>query len=104
VAWIVVGALALHGLALIGDWVRLASEQRSLRQQMESRFRAAFPEALAVADPALQMRRKLTEARHAVGQPDDGDFLPMVVKATGALKGIPSGGLRILSYEWAHDA
>jgi general secretion pathway protein L len=66
---------------------------------MVSRFRAAFPEAVAVADPVLQMRRKLADARHAVSQPDDGDFLPMIVKVGGALKGVPAGKLRILSYE-----
>lgn len=98
-AWIAGAALAIHALALVADWARLASEQRSLRQQMESRFRAAFPDAVAVTDPALQMRRKLSEARHAAGQLDVGDFVPMIVKVAGALKGAPAGGLRILSYE-----
>jgi len=98
-AWIVGVALAIHALALVADWTRLATEQRSLRQQMESRFRAAFPEAVAVSDPALQMRRKLAEARHAVGQPDGGDFLPMIVAIADALKGVPADRLRILSYE-----
>ena len=98
-AWIAGIALAIHALALVGDWARLAAEQRGLRQQMESRFRAVFPEAVAVADPALQMRRKLAEGRHAVGKPDDGDFLPMVVKVAGALRGGVAGKLRILSYE-----
>lgn len=98
-AWIVGVSLALHALALVVDWTRLASEQRSLRAGMETRFRAAFPEALAVADPALQMRRKLAEARHAVGEPDGGDFLPMIVSVAAALKQVPPGGLRIASYE-----
>jgi len=98
-AWVAGVALAIHALALVADWTRLATEQRSLRQQMVTRFRAAFPEAVAVADPALQMRRKLAEARHAVSQPDDGDFLPMVVKVAGALKAVPAGKLRVLSYE-----
>ncbi|TSA18313.1 MAG: general secretion pathway protein GspL, partial [Betaproteobacteria bacterium] len=98
-AWIVGVSLALHALALVVDWTRLASEQRNLRAGMETRFRAAFPEALAVADPALQMRRKLAEARHAVGQPDGGDFLPMIVSVAAALKQVPQGGLRVASYE-----
>ena len=98
-AWIVGVALAVHALALVVDWTRLASEQRSLRARMESRFRAAFPDAVAVADPALQMQRKLAEARHAAGQPDSGDFLPMVVNVAAALKQVPQGGLRIASYE-----
>ncbi|OFZ97375.1 MAG: general secretion pathway protein GspL [Betaproteobacteria bacterium RIFCSPLOWO2_02_67_12] len=98
-AWIAGAALAIHSFALVADWTRLAIEQRSLRQQMESRFRAAFPDAVAVADPALQMRRKLAEARHAAGQPDDSDFQPMVVKVAAALKGVPASALRVLSYE-----
>jgi general secretion pathway protein L len=98
-AWLVAIAFAVHALALVADWTRLASEQRSLRAQMESRFRAAFPDAVAVADPALQMRRKLTDARHAAGQPDGGDFLPMIEKVATALKEVPVGALRIASYE-----
>lgn len=97
--WIVGAALVVHAVALVADWTRLAGEQRSLRTRMESRFRGAFPEALAVADPALQMRRKLAEARHAVGQPDSGDFLPMITNVAAALKQLPPGALRIASYE-----
>ena len=66
---------------------------------MDIRFRAAFPDAVAVVDPPLQMRRKLAEARHAAGQPDSGDFLPMMQKVTAALKDLPAGALRIISYE-----
>jgi len=98
-AWIVGGALALHAVALVVDWTSLANEQRALRQQMESRFRASFPEAVAVVDPALQMRRKLAEARHAAGQSDSGDFLPMIEKVMAGMKDLPEGGLRVLSYE-----
>ena len=98
-AWIVGAALAVHALALAADWTRLASEQAGLRRQMESRFRAAFPDAVAVADPALQMRRKLADARHAAGLPDSGDFLPMIGKVAAALNEVPAGGLRIASYE-----
>lgn len=98
-AWIVGIAIAVHTLALVGDWTRLASEQRRLRAQMETRFRTTFPDALAIADPALQMRRKLAEARHAVGQADAGDFLPMLGNVATALKELPAGGLRIASYE-----
>jgi len=98
-AWLVALALVVHALALVTDWTRLAGEQRSLRAQMEARFRAAFPDAVAVADPALQMRRKLTDARHAAGQPDIGDFLPMLEKVATALKEAPAGALRVASYE-----
>ncbi len=98
-AWILGAALAIQATALVIDWTSLAGEQRTLRKQMESRFRSAFPDAVAVVDPALQMRRKLAEARHAAGETDVGDFLPMIQKVTVALKDLPAGGLRIVSYE-----
>jgi general secretion pathway protein L len=98
-AWLVGIALAIHALALVADWALLAGEQRSLRQRMEARFRGAYPDAVAVADPALQMRRKLTEARHGAGLSDGSDFLPMIEKVAAALKEVPPGGLRVASYE-----
>lgn len=98
-AWILGAALTLHSLALFADWTLLAVEHRALRQQMEARFRASFPEAIAVVDPALQMRRKLAEARHSAGQTDSGDFLPLVVQVAAAAQDLPSGTLRALSYD-----
>jgi len=98
-AWILGGALAIQALALVVDWTSLASEQRALRRQMEARFRAAFPDAVAVVDPALQMRRKLAEAHHAAGRSDGGDFLPMIEKFSAAAKDLPAGTVRVVSYE-----
>lgn len=98
-AWMLGAALTIHAVALITDWTLLSGEQRALRQQMESQFRAAFPEAVAVADPALQMRRKLAEARHGAGISDSGDFLPMIEHVTAAAKALPAGAVRAVSYE-----
>ncbi len=98
-AWILGAALSLHAAALVIDWALLANEQRALRQQMNSRFRAAFPDAVAVVDPALQIRRKLAEARHAAGQADGGDFLPMIAAVAAGTKRLPAGALKVLSYE-----
>jgi general secretion pathway protein L len=92
-------ALALHGAALIVDWARLGGEQRAVRAQMEARFRSVFPDAAAIADPALQMRRQLAAARHRAGLPDDGDFAPMIEQVAAGLQGLPAGGLRTVSYE-----
>jgi general secretion pathway protein L len=47
----------------------------------------------------LQMRRKLAEARHAAGQPDSGDFLPMIEQVAAAVKELPAGTVRALSFE-----
>jgi general secretion pathway protein L len=66
---------------------------------MQARFRGVFPDAVAVADPVLQMRRQLAMARHRVGLPDGGDFAPMVEKISAALTELPAGGLRTASYE-----
>lgn len=98
-AVIVGAALAFHGAALIVDWARLASEQRAVRAQMEARFRSVFPDASAIADPALQMRRQLATARHRAGLPDDGDFAPMIDRVAAGLQGLPAGSLRTVSYE-----
>lgn len=98
-AWIAGAALALHGFMLVADWSLLAREQSAVRQEMESRFRSVFPDAVAVVDPALQMRRKLAEARHAANLPDSGDFLPMVERAGEAFQSLPAGSLRAISYE-----
>jgi general secretion pathway protein L len=96
---ILAAALAIHAVALAADWVSLANEQRNLRQQMESRFRATFPDAIAVSDPVLQMRRKLAQARHAAGQSDRGDYLPMIGQVAAAAKDLPAGAVRVVSYE-----
>lgn len=98
-AWVTGIALALHAMALVVDWTLLANEKQGLRRQMDARFRSTFPDAVAVVDPLLQMRRKLSEARHAAGQADSGDFLPMIEKAAPELKDLPSGAVRVLSYE-----
>lgn len=98
-AWVLGAALTLHAVALVTSWMLLAGDQRALRQQMEARFRAAFPDAIAVVDPALQMRRKLAEARHAAGLPDSGDFLPMIEQVAAATKELPASAVRTVSYE-----
>lgn len=98
-AWILGAALTLHALALVTDWTLLAGEQRALRQQMEAQFRTAFPDAVAVVDPALQMRRKLAEARHSAGLSDSSDFLPMIEQVAAATKELPAGAVRAVSYE-----
>lgn len=99
VAWTLAAALAIHAVALALDWMALASEEQALRTQMETRFRQTFPDAVAVADPALQMRRRLADARHAAGQVDAGDFLALIGPFAEATQALPAGSLRSLSHE-----
>ena len=98
-AWLIAAALLIHAAALGIDWGVLSGEQRALRGQMEARFRVLFPEAVAVADPALQMRRRLADARHAAGIVDPDDFLPALARAAPAVMSLPPGSLRAVSYE-----
>jgi len=98
-AWMAAAALAIHAIASLTDWTRHVGEERALRAQMEARFRTAVPDAVAVVDPALQMRRKLAEARHTAGLPDSDDFLPMIEMVGAALRALPPGSVRLLSYE-----
>lgn len=99
VGWVALAALVLHSGALLADRLRLAGEQQQLHQQMELRFRALFPAAVAVADPVLQTRRQLAAARRAAGQPDAGDFVAMLDKVVPALANVPAARLHALSYE-----
>jgi len=98
-AWLCCAILALHAIALAIDWSSLANEQHTLHQQMETRFRATFPDAMAVTDPALQMRRKLAEAHNTSGQADSSHFLSMIEPIAIAIKDVPSGSVRTISYE-----
>jgi len=98
-AWILGIALALQVLMLLGEWAAMANQQQRLRAQLEASFRQAFPDAVAVADPVLQMRRQLAQARHAAGQADPGDFLALVGPVGDATRGLPAGSLRALTYE-----
>lgn len=98
-AWVLGAALTLHAAALAVDWTLLAGEQRQLRRDLETQFRSTFPDTVAVADPVLQMRRKLAEARHGAGLPDEADFLPMVDLVAAASKELVPGALLSLSYD-----
>jgi general secretion pathway protein L len=77
--------VAAHALVTLGDWARLAYEARSLRQEMAAAFRTAFPEARAVVDPALQMRRSVADLRRAAGEPDAADLVPLLAKLAPVL-------------------
>ena len=85
------GILAVHGALTVADWSRLAYEARGLRGDMEAAFRKSFPEAKAVVDPALQMRRNVADLRRAAGEPDATDFVPVLAKLAPALA---AAGLR----------
>lgn len=96
--WLVTVALVVHAGLVLQAWGGLAAEQASLRAQMDARFREVFPDAVAVVDPVLQMRRQLAAARLRTGLPDDGDFLPLLARVA-AVGAITAGSLGAISYE-----
>lgn len=85
VAVLAAAILAVHGVLTIADWSRLAYEARGLRSDMDAAFRKAFPDAKAVVDPALQMRRNVADLRRAAGEPDATDLVPVLAKLAPAL-------------------
>lgn len=97
--WLVVCTLLFLGAAIAIDQIRLESEQRELRAQMNSRFRSVFPDAVAVINPALQMQRQLTGLRQLNGIADSSDFLPMLQHLAQATQSLPAGLLRSVSWE-----
>ncbi len=90
-------ALATYTLYSFGEWFWLNQQKDSLRQQMTSHFRTAFPQTLAIVDPVLQMQRQYDQLRRERGQPGSTDFLPLL--ATTTETGSSQGRLRRLNYE-----
>jgi general secretion pathway protein L len=81
-AAILAGLIALLQVTFVGlDAWRLERERQSLEAKREAIFRAAFPEAKAVVDPDLQMRRNVAELRRARGLAGDDDFLAQLTRA-----------------------
>lgn len=86
-AWGLAAAIvALQFGLTAADWWRLERERRSLEAESESIFRAAFPQATTIVDPALQMRRNLADLQRTRGRAASDDFLAL---ATAAAKNGP---------------
>jgi len=77
-------ALTIEVAGTFCHWGALRYEKAQLEARMTQQFRAAFPQAQAVVDPALQMRRNLQAARAAAGLAQESDFLPLLAKAARA--------------------
>ena len=71
--FILIAALQMVLVAI--DAGRLRLERTKLEARREAIFREAFPEARAVVDPELQMKRNLAELRRTHGLPADDEFL-----------------------------
>ncbi|MBL0141521.1 MAG: hypothetical protein IPP91_05505 [Betaproteobacteria bacterium] len=74
------------------DAWRIERERRMLVAEQESIFRAAFPDAKTIVDPALQMRRNLADLQRARGRAAASDFLAL---ATAAARTDPAPAKRL---------
>ena len=77
-------ALAIEVIGTFVHWGALRYEKAQLEARMHDQFKGVFPQAQAVVDPALQMRRNLQAARSAAGVAQESDFLPLLAKAVRA--------------------
>jgi general secretion pathway protein L len=80
-------ALAIEVVGTFCQWGVLRYEKAQLEARMNDQFRAAFPQAQAIVDPALQMRRNLQAARATAGVAQESDFLPLLARVTRANSG-----------------
>jgi general secretion pathway protein L len=81
-AWALLAAIGLLQLGFVAaDAWRLKREHSRIEARREAVFRAAFPEARVVVDPALQMSRNVSALRSSRGLASDDDFLAQLTRA-----------------------
>lgn len=88
----------VHLLGLLGLLGARSLEERDLRNEAVAVFREAFPEATAVVDPALQMRRQVGGLLRAAGEAGPEDFLALLARCSPALGPLSPQALRGLEY------
>lgn len=79
-------------------WLKLEAEAKSLRMQMETAFRSAFPEASAVVDPVLQTQRQLGALRARAGIASADDFSVLNAQTAQLLSLAPIGSVAGIEY------
>ena len=79
--------LGLHLVFSGIDWWRLDHERRTLESAMVNVFKSAFPDARAIVDPALQMRRNLETLKRERGIAADNAFLTQLARAATLIEG-----------------
>lgn len=87
-AALTLAALGVHVLGSALDWARLAWQERALRAEARQIFQATFPDAQAIVDPALQMRRQLMALRNQRGYARPGDLLHALDALGGGVRDV----------------
>jgi type II secretory pathway component PulL len=91
--------LALHfGFSALDGW-RLERERRAIDAGMIATFKTAFPDARAIVDPALQMRRNLDTIKRERGIAGTSDFQVQLARATLLVES--AGGVKAQTVQWS---
>lgn len=91
-------AVSLFLLGLNLHWGALSQEKQALRQQIERRFRQAFPSVPVVVDPLAQGQKELNLLRARNGQSGPDDFLPLLARLSLALGNEAGDSLSSVEY------
>ncbi|MBA2413180.1 MAG: hypothetical protein H0V63_10195 [Burkholderiaceae bacterium] len=95
--WIAAGALvAIVGMNAYN--LKLESEEKFIRSQMETNFRSTFPEVTTVADTMVQTKQKLSELRSRAGIPSANDFSVLNARTAVLLSAAPLGSVAGMEY------
>jgi general secretion pathway protein L len=95
--WSAIGAtVAIAGMNAY--WLKLESESKALKQQMENAFRTNFPESTAIVDPVLQTKRQLNDLRARAGLPSANDFSVLNARTALLLTAAPLGSVTAIDY------
>jgi general secretion pathway protein L len=91
--------LGLHIAFTAADWWRLERERDALEAEMVATFKAAFPEARAIVDPALQMRRNTEALRRERGLAGDDEMVSLLAAAASLVES--SSGIRARAVQFS---
>jgi general secretion pathway protein L len=76
--------LLINVVALNFDWWRMSREAANLRASMKQIYLSAYPKETVILDPLLQMRQKITAAKHDSGVAAADDFSRLVAEFSQA--------------------
>jgi general secretion pathway protein L len=79
-------------------YLKLNSESKAIRGQMEASFRSNFPQATAVVDPIEQTKRQLSDLRSRSGIPSANDFSVLNARTALLLSIAPVGSVAGMEY------
>ena len=94
----VAAAAAVAILGMNAYNLKLESEERTIRSQMETNFRSTFPEVTTVADTMVQTKQKLAEVRARAGIASANDFSVLNARTALLLSAAPVGSVAGIEY------